>query len=553
MPKVSSSCCLSNRASSGICEDWEIVGSSPDKKESIARKSRKDLYPGSHVALGTTNETTTVTHVVTTLTGTTTNPQGRDLDVSSLDTFRQSFDAAGRIAQNAAATHHSVRSLTTSRALLQSSLSPYFSVNLDQGGMPVTDQKDSGRCWMFGTLNLFRFGTRDKLHLDDFEFSESYLLFYYLLEQVNFFLEFFLQTSQTDLDDRLLSNFLDNPVDDGGDWGIAVNLIQKYGLVPKDVYPESFSSSYTDELDAFLNQMVTHAAFEIRTTLNKGTTTTTTTNTKDNDDDKMEQARRIKWKCVAQCHRILTIHLGTPPMPNTSFDWHWRDMDGEFHVLSQITPQDFARNYVTVPYAHYVSLIQDPRNDYYQRYQVEYSMPICGGDPLIFLNIPACEMKAMALKMLQDGLPVFFACIVENELDEETGLWDANLYEKTQFYGVSMISMNKADRIRYGSSMGDHVMLFTGVDVSDDGTPRRWRVENSWGTEDAGNDGYFTMNDNWFDENVFEVVAPPEYLSTDAKKGLDSPVRVLPAWDPMCSSSVAGKRTSRRKRRQRRR
>lgn len=470
--------------------------------------------------------------------------QGRDLDISSLDEFRRNFDAAGRIAQNAAAAQqNSLVSLTTSRTLLQNSLSPYFSINLDQGGMPATDQKDSGRCWMFGTLNLFRFGTRAKLHLDDFEFSESYLLFYYLLEQVNFFLEFFLQTASENLDDRVVSMFLDDPVDDGGDWGIAVNLIRKYGLVPKDVFPESYSSSNTEELDAFLNQMVTCAAFEIRTAMNGS-------NDRDKDNN-VEEARRIKWKCVSQCHRVLTIHLGTPPTPNTTFDWHWRDMDGKFHALHQCTPLDFARDYVTVPHGSYISLIQDPRNEYYHRYQVAHSMPICGSAPINFLNVPASEMKSMALQMLQHGLPVFFACIVENELDEETGLWDLNLYEKTQFYGVNMVSMDKADRIRYGSSMGDHVMLFTGVDVNEDGKPSRWRVENSWGTEDAGNEGYFTMNDNWFDEYVFEIVAPPEYLSAAAREGLDSPVRMLPAWDPMCSSP-GGKRTRRRKRSKRR-
>eukprot|EP00977_Amphora_coffeiformis_P020199 scaffold8005_cov275-Amphora_coffeaeformis.AAC.17 len=427
-------------------------------------------------------------------------------------------------------------------------MSPYFSINLDAGGMPAKDQKDSGRCWMFGTLNLFRFGTRQKLNMDDFEFSESYLLFYWLLEQVNFVLEFFIETADRNLDedDRLLSTFLDSPVDDGGDWGIAVNLIQKYGLVPKDVYPESFSSGYTDEVDTFLNQMVTHTAFAIRNALAGGT-----------DDDGIETARELKWKCVGGCHRVLTIHLGTPPTPSSTFDWQWRDLDGNFHTLHKWSPHEFAINYVTVPFTTYVSLIQDPRHEYYHRYQVEYSMPMCGGNPLTFLNIPAEEMKAMALAMLQDGLPVLFACIAEQELDNQDGLWDAELYEMTEFYGIDPLTpMSKAERIRYGSCMGDHIMLFTGVDVSidkdNDGTPtiRCWRVENSWGTEDAGNDGYYTINDNWFNDNIFEIVAPPTYLSESAAEGLTSPVRMLPAWDPMCS---AGKRSRRKRSSSRRR
>lgn len=408
-------------------------------------------------------------------------------------------------------------------------MSTYFSINLDQGGMPAKDQQDSGRCWMFGTLNLFRFGTREKLNMNDFEFNESYLLFYWLLEQANFILERFIDTADRSLDDRTLSTFLGSPIDDGGDWGIAVNLIQKYGIVPKNVYPESFSSGYTDEVDTFLNQVVIRTAFRIRKALAAGIG--------------IDKARGLKWDCVGDCYRILAIHLGTPPTPSSTFDWQWRDRDGKFHVLESWTPHEFALDYVTLPFDSYVSLIQDPRNEYYHRYQVEYSMPICGGNPINFLNIPAEEMKSMALDMLQNGLPVLFACTVENELDSEHGLWDAELYEKTEFYGVSLVKMNKADRIRYGSCMGDHIMLFTGVDVSTDGTIRCWRVENSWGSEEAGNDGYYTLNDNWFNDNVFEIVAPPTYLSQSAAEGLTSPVRVLPAWDPMCS---LGKRCGRK-------
>ena len=472
---------------------------------------------------------------------------GRTIDQARLAQLEQDFvkDPSGYVAQNAASSC-SMYDLTLRRDLIQTSLSPYFSINLDHGGMPATDQKYSGRCWMFGTLNLFRFGTRDILKLGNFEFSESYLLFYHLLEQANFFLEFIIETVDRPLDDRLVSSFLGWPIDDGGDWSIAVTLINKYGLVPKQVYPESFSSSYTEEVDDFINNLLTKTAFVMRTMMHSGAT--------------VEEARQVKWKCVAQCHRVLTIHMGTPPScspssdkddKKTGFDWQWRDTDGTLHQLQNYSPHDFARNYVTVPYQDYISIIHDPRHEYYRRYQPKYAMPICGGDPVVFLNLPMCEIKHMSIAMMKDKLPVWFACNVDEEMDDYHGLWDENLYEMNAFYNIPppSMKMTKADRIRYGSPMGTHVMLFTGVGLDvigseeqeskktgassciktlpkDMTSPTRWRVENSWG--DSGDNGYYTMNNNWFDEYVFEVVAPPKYLSPKSMEGMQTSPIVLP-------------------------
>ena len=80
-------------------------------------------------------------------------------------------------------------------------------------------------------------------------------------------------------------------------------------------------------------------------------------------------------------------------------------------------------------------------------------------------------------------------------------------------------------------------MLFTGVDVIDgeDGPQaRRWRVENSWGDEN-GKKGFYVMNDSWFDEYMFEIAAPRDYLTGEMLAGLEADPVVLPAWDPMGS------------------
>jgi bleomycin hydrolase len=226
---------------------------------------------------------------------------------------------------------------------------------------------------------------------------------------------------------------------------------------------------------------------------------------------------------------MLCIHLGTPP---TSFDWQWRDKDDKFHRKGTMTPQEFAEEYVDVDWRNYVCIVNDPRNDYYQTYTVDYLQNVAGGPPVVYLNVPSEEMKAVTQKLLEDGIPVWMGCDVGKEMDRKGGYWDANLFNVGGLYGVEY-GMDKENRLRHGQTMMTHAMLFTGVDVVD-GTPRRWRVENSWG-DDNGQKGYYTMNDSWYDEYMFEIAAPKEYLTEKMLKGLESEPVVLPAWDPMGS------------------
>ena len=284
-------------------------------------------------------------------------------------------------------------------------------------------------------------------------------------------------------------------------------------------------------------------------------------------------ARALKKDVLADVYRILCMHLGTPP---TSVQgWKWcagGDNGDQVHRLpaSVSTPLDFMHEYVSKheAYDKYVVCIQDPRHEYYKRYKVPYSVVVVGADgqdnDAVFLNIPAEEMKSMSVMMLRDSLPVWFACNVDVQLDNKRGLWDAHLYALEELYGIDRekYALTKAGRLETGMDMGTHVMLFTGVDleknvdISNDNTgdkkkhsgrAHRWRVENSWGTgRDTGIEGYYTMNDNWFNEYVFEIVAPSKYLSDKATAALSTEPVVLPPWDPMFSG-----RSRRRRRRSR--
>ena len=436
-----------------------------------------------------------------------------EITKKQIDKMRKEFesDSSARVAQNAV-TSNNLSSVTLRRDLVQE-IDFTFSTKLDE--WKATNQKSSGRCWLFATLNLFRPGTMKKMNVKEFEFSQAHIHFWDKFERSNHFLEAIIETSGRPVDDRTIHFLLSDPIGDGGQWNMAMNLIRKHGLVPKSAYPESNSSSSTRWMNSILKDILRSSASEIRGILDSG--------------GSEKEARSHKDSRMEDIWRVLCIHLGTPP---ESFDWQWRDKDKEFHRRGKMTPQQFAEEFVDVDWEEYVCIVNDPRNEYYQTYTVDYLQNVAGGPPVVYLNVPSDEMKSITQEILEDGMPVWMGCDVGKQMDRKRGLWDANLFETNELYGVDY-GMSKADRLRYGQTMMTHAMLFTGVDVYE-GKPRRWRVENSWG-DDSGQKGFYTMNDNWYDEHMFEIASPKKYLTEKMVKGLETVPIVLEAWDPMGS------------------
>ncbi len=436
-----------------------------------------------------------------------------EITKKQIDKMRKEFesDSSARVAQNAV-TSNNLSSVTLRRDLVQE-IDFTFSTKLDE--WKATNQKSSGRCWLFATLNLFRPGTMKKMNVKEFEFSQAHIHFWDKFERSNHFLEAIIETSGRPVDDRTIHFLLSDPIGDGGQWNMAMNLIRKHGLVPKSAYPESNSSSSTRWMNSILKDILRSSASEIRGILDSGGSD--------------EEARSHKESRMEDIWRVLCIHLGTPP---ETFDWQWRDKDKEFHRRGEMTPQQFADEFVDVDWEEYVCIVNDPRNEYYQTYTVDYLQNVAGGPPVVYLNVPSDEMKSITQEILEDGMPVWMGCDVGKQMDRKRGLWDANLFETNELYGVDY-GMTKADRLRYGQTMMTHAMLFTGVDVYE-GKPRRWRVENSWG-DDSGQKGFYTMNDNWYDEHMFEIASPKKYLTDKMVKGLETVPIVLEAWDPMGS------------------
>ena len=438
----------------------------------------------------------------------------RGVTKAQIEEFRKSFDSdpSATVAQNAV-SNADLSTLALRRDLVQD-MDFSFSTKLDDWN--ATNQRRSGRCWLFATLNLFRVGAMKKMNVKNFEFSQAHIHFWDKLERANHFLEAILETSDRPVDDRTIHFLLSDPIGDGGQWNMATNLIRKHGLVPMSAYPESHSSSNTRSMNTVLKDILRTSASEIRKILDDGGSN--------------NEARRHKEGRMKEIWRVLCIHLGTPP---EKFDWQWRDKDNEFHRKGTMTPLEFVDEYVEVDWEEYICIVNDPRNEYYRTYTVDFLQNVAGGPPVVYLNVPSNEMKDITQRLLENGTPVWMGCDVGKNMARKRGLWDAELYDLKGLYGIQF-GMEKADRLRFGQTMMTHAMLFTGVDVVD-GKPRRWRVENSWGSEDSGEKGFYTMNDNWYDEHMFEIAAPKEYLTDEMKSGLKGDPIVLPAWDPMGS------------------
>ena len=389
------------------------------------------------------------------------------LGAGDLEVLRKDFAAspAYRLAQNAV-TRVTVDDVAISREIINGT-GHSWSVLLDD--WKVTNQERSGRCWLFAGLNLLRVGAMHKMGLKEFEFSQNYAMFWDKIERANYFLEAVIETADRELGDRTIAFLLQSAAEDGGQWNMFAALVGKHGLVPKSVMPETQSSSNTGRMNAILRSQLRQGARAVRAAYAAGGAAA---------------ARAGKAEILRVIYRVLCIHLGTPP---ERFDWQWTDKDREFHRDGVLTPQEFAAKYVELPVADYVCLVHDPRATSPQgrTFTVEYLGNVIGAPPVTYLNVDVPLLKRLTAASLSAGEPVWFGCDVGKMMSNEYGIWDAALYDLPSVYDTPF-DLDKAARLEYGESQMTHAMLFTGVDLGADGASRRWRVENSWGSDRAG-------------------------------------------------------------------
>ena len=389
-----------------------------------------------------------------------------------------------------------------------------FSIDIDTG--KVADQKRSGRCWMFAALNTMRHSMREKLHMkDDFELSQNYTFFWDKLEKSNYFLENVLQTAELPTSDRKVAWLMQTPQQDGGQWDMLVALIQKYGVVPQTVMPETFNSSNSMEINKQLNLKIRKDAVELRELV--------AANKSDAD------IQKAKEKMLNEIYRMLAYTFGEPP---ANFDFEYRDTDNNYHRIENITPQEFFKKYVGWNLDDYVSIINAPTADkpFNHMYTVEMLGNVLGGRQVRHLNLDMQTFRKVAIEQLKHGESVWFGSDVGQESDRKKGIMDTNLYHQDELFDVDF-SMSKAERLDYGESMMTHAMVLTGVDLVD-GQPTKWKVENSWGDK-VGEKGFFVMSDDWMEEFCYQIVVNKKYLPKDLQEILKEEPTVLAPWDPM--------------------
>jgi bleomycin hydrolase len=388
-----------------------------------------------------------------------------------------------------------------------------FSHEIETG--PVTNQRSSGRCWMFAGLNALRVPLKERWALKDFEFSQAYQMFWDKFERANYFLESILETRDEPRDGRLVSWLLATPLSDGGQWDMFVNLVEKYGVVPKHVMPETFHSSSSSGMNRVLVAKLRRDAARLREAAAAGAVP--------------PALRALKEEVLGEVYGMLAQFLGEPPR---RFDFEYRDRDRGFHRDPGLTPQEFYAKYVGLDLGAYVSLIHAPTADkpFGRTYTVQYLGNVVGGREVLYLNVDADTLEAAALRQVTSGETVWFGCDVGKMSDRDSGVMDAALYDYEGVLGVP-VDLDKAGRLDYGESRMTHAMVFTGVHVVD-GRPVRWKVENSWG-KDPGRDGFFVMSADWFREYTYQVVVRRDHLSQALRGALSAPPVRLAPWDPM--------------------
>lgn len=390
----------------------------------------------------------------------------------------------------------------------------------------ITDQQRSGRCWLFTGLNVLRAEMIDKYNLGDFRFSQAYMFFYDQLEKSNLFLQGVIDTKDLPMSDRNVDWLFSNPLSDGGQFTGVSNLIMKYGVVPTEAMPETYSSNHTNEMAFHLRNLLRQDGLKLREAADAAKKDGKLS--KKNAAKLNEKLLSMKTEMLKDVYHVLAICMGVPP---TEFEWTRYDAKGKFVSRETYTPQSFYKKYLGEDLEHnYVMVMNDPVREYGKVYEIDYDRHVYDGENWLYVNLPMEKIKEIAIASIKDNKAMYFSCDVNKFSNRSTGILDINNYDYESLLGVNF-DMDKKQRVKTHASGSSHAMTLIAVDIKD-GKPVKWMVENSWGKK-SGHNGYMIMTDQWFNEYMFRVVANKKYIPADVLEILkQKPIR-LPAWDPM--------------------
>lgn len=436
----------------------------------------------------------------------------RIISPAVLQTIEKSLtiDEQTRGIMNAVASND-INKLVLNRQVL-AALDHHFACRIETG--EVTNQKSTGRCWLFSALNVLRPAIIKKHQFKNFEFSENYLFFWDQFEKSNRFLEAVIETRTRKMDDRLVEWIFKNALDDGGVWSMLGSLSEKYGMIPKDAMPESYSSENTRMMNQLITKKLREGGFLLRQLHEQG--------------KNEKHLRDQKVKILSEVYRLLVICLGEPPK---EFSWRYQDKNNQLSPYKKYTPLEFYRQYVEDDLNSYVMMMDDPSKAYYKLYEIEYDRNVWESSNWTFVNVPVKQLKEFAKKSILAGYPMYFSCDVGEQLYTEGGYLALGIYDYESLLGIKF-TMDKKARILTFDSGSTHGMALMGMDTLPSGLPSKWLLENSWGKE-KGHEGYLTMTDEWMDEYMFRLVVKKDFVDPEILEVLEQKPLKLPPWDPM--------------------
>ncbi|MBO7283230.1 MAG: C1 family peptidase [Alistipes sp.] len=420
----------------------------------------------------------------------------------------QTNSAAEKAARNALALNPVAELATNAENLAM--IDTHFSHRVRTKG--ITDQHQSGHCWLFTGLNVLRAKMIDDLDLPSLEFSQNYLFVYDQLEKSNLFLQGVIDTKHLPMDDRQVEWLFKNPLNDGGQFTGVSNLVMKYGVVPAEVMPENYQSNNTAQVGNLLKLKLREFGLKLREQKDRRSTVA------------------LKTEMLKEIYSMLVRAYGVPP---TEFEWTRHDKDGNPIETKLYTPKSFYQEYfgdIDLE-NNFVMVMNDPTREYHKVYEIEYDRHVYDGDNWLYLNLPIEEVKALAIASIKDNTAMYFSCDVGKHLLSKKGTLDINNFDYESLMGVEF-PMNKEQRVRTFASGSSHAMTLIAVDLDEEGNPKKWMVENSWGAN-SGWKGNLIMTDEWFEEYMFRVVIDKKYIPAETLKLLEQKPVMLPSWDPM--------------------
>ena len=376
-----------------------------------------------------------------------------------------------------------------------------------------TNQRHSGRCWSFAALNTLRHKFATKYKFKDFELSQNYLFFWDRIERANMFFQKIIATSDKPLHDRTDDFYLSFALNDGGQWANAASIIEKYGVVPEYVMPDTHNTKDTSDVAEVFDSLMRKDAIELRAMVQTNASAT--------------ELQEAQERMMGDVYKIAAYSFGEPP---AKFDLEYRDDDKKFHQVLGLTPLKFYHEYFDTNLSDYVVVTNAPDHEMDRSYLMPAQDSVVDGLPIKFVNVPFAELQEGAIKQLQAGETVWVGNDVLQQMDRKRGLMDAKLYHREELLDVDFV-MDKKHRLETKQAVVSHAMTLTGFDMVND-QPTRWKIENSWG-KDNGDNGYFVMTQDWFEEYTYEAVINKKYLSDRVKKVAASEPVTLPAWDSL--------------------